>query len=374
MANEHRDSHDISMHQYVRRRDEGMVESNHLLQEAISRRIPHVLRERELSGVDRCNKIFSSIWLDANRVLAGTKDNQLMIWDVKDDTCFCLPSYMTDDLGINNCGIHSIAMSDDRVIATGGQKPEDIMIIQGSNLRPSKLLRGHTDWVFALEWIDTELLVSCSRDKSVMLWRPNQPGKKPVDVRLYHLDKVRDLKSARMTSLFATLSIDGTVKFWDVMSNPPLSTVHLRHTQDLVCMAFHQKQGLFLVGSESHVQILDPRTAKLVETVEALETGRGVRSLSVLEDVLTVGSGAGSLSFLDLRIMKYMELENAGGRNFYRTGRGWLKRDSIFDNYFLGQEAPNAVYTHCYDPTRTKLFVGGGPLAFGLSGSYAAIW
>jgi hypothetical protein len=35
---------------------------------------------------------------------------------------------------------------------------------------------------------------------------------------------------------------------------------------------------------------------------------------------------------------------------------------------------PTAIYTHCYDPTGSKLFTGGGPLAVGLYGNYAALW
>ena len=41
---------------------------------------------------------------------------------------------------------------------------------------------------------------------------------------------------------------------------------------------------------------------------------------------------------------------------------------------FRDAEVPHTVYTHCVDPTRTRLFVGGGPLPFGLQGAYAAVW
>ncbi len=44
---------------------------------AIAARFPHCLRERELDGVAKCDKIFASAWLDTERVLAGTKDNQV---------------------------------------------------------------------------------------------------------------------------------------------------------------------------------------------------------------------------------------------------------------------------------------------------------
>lgn len=35
---------------------------------------------------------------------------------------------------------------------------------------------------------------------------------------------------------------------------------------------------------------------------------------------------------------------------------------------------PNAIYTHQYDHTGTRLFTAGGPLPAGLWGNYAGLW
>lgn len=40
----------------------------------------------------------------------------------------------------------------------------------------------------------------------------------------------------------------------------------------------------------------------------------------------------------------------------------------------MGQEVFNACYAHAWDPTCTKLLCVGGPLAYGLRGSYMALW
>jgi WD repeat-containing protein 40A len=51
--------------------------------------------------------------------------------------------------------------------------------------------------------------------------------------------------------------------------------------------------------------------------------------------------------------------------------------DSSLYEYFTEQDVDcfrNAIYTHCYDPTGTKLFTAGGPLALVLYGNYAALW
>jgi len=40
----------------------------------------------------------------------------------------------------------------------------------------------------------------------------------------------------------------------------------------------------------------------------------------------------------------------------------------------FNQEFPNAIYTHQYDETGTRMFVAGGPLPAGLWGNYAGLW
>lgn len=49
--------------------------------------------------------------------------------------------------------------------------------------------------------------------------------------------------------------------------------------------------------------------------------------------------------------------------------------DETWRSYFSDIHSfPNAVYTHCYDDSGTKLFVAGGPLCSGLHGNYAGLW
>ena len=49
----------------------------------------------------------------------------------------------------------------------------------------------------------------------------------------------------------------------------------------------------------------------------------GIRSVSFKEDVLTIGTGGGSVHFFDLRANKYLEL-NCGHTCALTVGEGWL--------------------------------------------------
>lgn len=163
------------------------------------------------------------------------------------------------------------------------------------------------------------------------------------------------------------------------------------------------------------VAILSSFGCKVIVSVCA-----GIRSVSFYEHIVTVGTGQGSLLFYDIRAQRFLEnpLNPAGG---YRkcpgdgilkltTGKGWLvynlslvnlllkqseitfsklfcsladvkcvfcfqNHDETWRSYFSDIHSfPNAVYTHCYDDSGTKLFVAGGPLCSGLHGNYAGLW
>jgi hypothetical protein len=58
--------------------------------------------------------------------------------------------------------------------------------------------------------------------------------------------------------------------------------------------------------------------------------------------------------------------------SMWRETAAVLDSDPVFCR--SDYETPNSVYTHCYDPTHTQLFVGGGPLICSLQGSYASVW
>jgi len=61
-------------------------------------------------------------------------------------------------------------------------------------------------------------------------------------------------------------------------------------------------------------------------------------------------------------------------RHYLETGPGWVQENATYFSYFGGRRVHHACYAHAWDPSGTRLFTCGGPLAFGLSGGYMALW
>jgi hypothetical protein len=61
-------------------------------------------------------------------------------------------------------------------------------------------------------------------------------------------------------------------------------------------------------------------------------------------------------------------------RQYLETGPGWIQENATYFDYFGGRRVQHACYAHAWDPSGTRLFACGGPLAFGLNGGYMALW
>jgi len=139
-----------------------------------------------------------------------------------------------------------------------------------------------------------------------------------------------------------------------------------------VCLAVETEHNIIAVGSQHFVTFLDPRSSSIIHKAPSQDQDWGVRSLSCKwGTVVTVGGGMGRISFFDLQKNSYREVV---GVKYLETGHGWLHKDATYRTHFASVFVPNAVYTHCYDPSGTKIFAGGGPLMLGLKGAYAAVW
>ncbi|EIE19636.1 WD40 repeat-like protein [Coccomyxa subellipsoidea C-169] len=402
---------------------------------SVLNKLPSVLREREFPcwRWKEFDKGFACEWLNPETVVVGTKCNKLICLNTTTQQFQRValprapprppgvPQPLPDAPAVNSCGIHAIALSPDRrLLATGGANPSDCQILavrdeasiaaapQAPQLDPVQTLVGHTDWVFGIAWVTDRHVVTGSRDQRLNLWKvdtePNSsPNLQPLVSHFHVMDKreeknykVRDVKFNRNLGRLASLTTNGCVQFWDPHANfdrnvsaptSPLapSLVKLKHSKEVVCLAM--SDNLVAVGSQSHITLVDPRQKTPVQDVESLDEGHGVRSLNFLDHLLSAGSGRGRVFFYDLRASAYLDLDIAAKRQHLgaslsepergclQCGTGYLNQtDPVYLEHFSGEQVFNACYSHAWDPTRTRLAAVGGPLAYGLRGSYMAVW
>lgn len=83
-------------------------------------------------------------------------------------------------------------------------------IIENQRLRAYRVLLGHTDRVNCVRWLDAQQFVSCSTDKTVLLWKDNE-----VSARLAgHQSSVTVANGLLSQGIVVSGSADSTMKVW----------------------------------------------------------------------------------------------------------------------------------------------------------------
>eukprot|EP00163_Fabomonas_tropica_P004842 TRINITY_DN1430_c0_g1_i1.p1 TRINITY_DN1430_c0_g1~~TRINITY_DN1430_c0_g1_i1.p1 ORF type:complete len:343 (-),score=34.01 TRINITY_DN1430_c0_g1_i1:63-1091(-) len=322
----------------------------------------------------------------------------------------------------NNSGIHCIAMNKSKtLLASGGWHPDATAVFALPCFTPVDILEAHRDWVFAAEFITDTLLATGGRDGKVMVWdlaaslmsrrqgTENDyriPGStddahaytnalsQPTIVRDVSLKAVRDMTYREQERKLITVNTDHTVGIYDIETWNGSTKPLLRDYHETVCVESHATRPLIAFGSKGELNFFDLRQPRLAHQTSNPSGSSGIRSIVFRGDTVGIGEGAGHISFIDLRfpVIPHGPLMGMYSRacqvqrsclnpqkSYYGSSSlvaGVEFRDARFPSLFLPSSTygRHAIFTLKFDPTGTQLLAAGGPLQFGLQGSYLSIW
>ncbi|XP_014667872.1 PREDICTED: DDB1- and CUL4-associated factor 12-like [Priapulus caudatus] len=364
-----------------------------IISDYVAHQMPNLMQETVIP-LGALNKVFSSHWVDSRNVVCATKCNQLFVVDTKTCRKTFIPILKCSSINEDPdspCGIHTIAVNRSRTfLATGAEHTNAVAVYRLPTFDPVYVGEcGHNDWIFDIVWLDDEFFISGARDSKLALWRVKDdvpqavtslaclgkyPIVRPLSVKkCQKAEKVRALSYNNHTQELVVLSLSAYLHIFDAQTMKQKFSRKLPFCLENVCLTNHEDYELYAVGSKSHVTFLDSRTLKPVNYIVSPYRGCGIRSISFQGNILTVGTGTGSILFYDIRQRKFLEC-HCGQMSSLMVGPGYLHRDEVYQELFAGEVYRNAIYTHCYDASGTKLFAAGGPLPAGLSGNYAGIW
>lgn len=285
------------------------------------------------------------------------------------------------------------------------------------------LVTGSRDGSVALWNIEYEPQDSSNglQQQPVMSTQYKNYGDK-ADMKRKYRGKVRDLKYNYDLARLGVLSTEGCIKLQDPTVDLRVTrSIDLPGATELVCMALGSE--LAAAGCLNHVWLMDPRRRQgnIMKLTHA-QRDQGTRSVSINGNLLTFGTGKGLIAFFDIRNQKLVPTEPApdpdmqssyhwvdragtyhatdscpsiaaaqGNTDILQnntgltrvlkpqkmcltTGKGHLVENATYLDLFYGEDIRNACYAHAWDPSGSRLFTCGGPLAFGLKGCYMGIW
>ncbi|XP_047003169.1 DDB1- and CUL4-associated factor 12 homolog [Schistocerca americana] len=380
---------------FVRGRELGGNDTRCVRAEYASRHIlTHEMFKEYSVSLNNMNKVFCSQWLSDRQVVFGTKCNKLMVYDVVKRQLDQIPSLQGVRSSANQqqdqqCGIHAVQINPSRtLLATGAHSSSEIAIYKLPTLDPVCVGEGaHQDWVFDMCWLDDQFLVSGSRDTRMALWRVQldelMDGEDGPSYKHVHALATKECRSAQKVRAvafnknfqeIAALSLNGFIHIWNAETFEQKFSRKLPSCQENVCLAV-QDTGMYAVGCRSYTLLLDARTLQAVKKISTRYSGCGIRSASFQDNILTIGTGVGILMFYDLRAGKYLESNiNSSRTVVLKASKGWVFPDDEYVDGFQNIKYTPAIYTHCYDPSGTRLFTAGGPLPANLDGNYAGLW
>ena len=224
---------------------------------------------------------------DGTRLVSGSADNSLRIWDVATGQPIGAPL-----LG-HTARVRAVAFSPDgRRIVSGAEDHTLRLWDASSGQLIGRPLEGHRGAVRSVAFSpDGRLILSGSVDHTLRLW--DAGSGRPIGLPLHgHRDAVKSVAFSRDGRRFVSGSADGTLRRWVGTTGTPLGPPMAGHSQDVRAVAFSPDGNQIVSGSTDRtVRRWDAKSGKPLG-IPLVGHADAVRSVAFSPDGSSIVSGS----------------------------------------------------------------------------------
>lgn len=116
------------------------------------------------------DNINSLVQLQDGRLLSGSSDHTLRVWDLTSNSCVAVLNGHHDHVPAQVYDV--IQLKDGRVVSCKRNEDTSILVWDLASEAVLQALQGHTDQVFALAQLEDGRIVSGSQDETIRVWSP----------------------------------------------------------------------------------------------------------------------------------------------------------------------------------------------------------
>ncbi|KAF9173030.1 hypothetical protein BGX21_002106 [Mortierella sp. AD011] len=207
------------------------------------------------------------IQFDDNKIISGSRDNTIKIWDLA--TGLCLRTYAG-----HTASVLCLQYDEDRIVS--GSSDTTIIVWELETGKVLQRLAGHADSVLSLRF-EKDIAVSCSKDRTVKIWKISTGEmiktlighRAAVNAVQFSPESAPPSPFAGHPRVVVSASGDKTIKIWSFETGECLRTLE-GHARGIACIQF---EGNVIVSGSSDrcIRIWDITRGECVKTLTGHE-------------------------------------------------------------------------------------------------------
>ncbi len=216
----------------------------------------------------RCSQILrghtSWVWNiafspDGRTLASSSHDGSVRLWDVASGQVLL-------QLNEHQWGVWSVCFSPDGSLLASSSQDQTIKLWDPNSGQCLKTLRGHETDIWSVAFHpDGEILASVSEDRTVRIW--DVLSGECLRILVGHASWIWSVAFSPDGSILASASEDRTVRIWDSQTGECLQTL-TDHRWLVMSVAFRKDGELIATASQDEIKLWDPRTGKVVRTLQ----------------------------------------------------------------------------------------------------------